>query len=236
MKKLLVANWKMNPRTEHEAVALARASDHKNVVIAPPFPFLEAVKKEINWATLGAQDVFFENPSPGGAYTGEVSVGMLQKLGVSYVIIGHSERRSRGETDAVVRKKIKAALAGKLKVILCVGEGNAVRRRGMTAVTRFIGGQLARGTKGIASRKNLMVAYEPLWAIGSGRNDRPEDTAIVAHFIRRRMKVPVLYGGSVNRINICAFLTSGGVDGALVGGASLKREEFRTMIKKITNA
>lgn len=232
MKKLLVANWKMNPRTEREAIKLARASDFKNVIIVPPFPFLEEIKKVLKQASLGAQDVFFENPSPGGAYTGEISATMLKKLGVSYVIIGHSERRHLGETDAVVNKKIKAALAVKLKVIFCVGENIAIRRKGMNAVVRFIGNQLVSGTKGIVSKKNIIVAYEPIWAIGSDKNDCPEDTAIVADLIRKKLGARVLYGGSVNSENISVFLSYGGVDGVLIGGTSLRVSEFKKIVKQ----
>lgn len=232
MKKVIVANWKMNPRTEGAARKLARDSDFVGVVVAPPFPFLEPVNKVLKNALLGAQDVFFENPFPGGAYTGEVSATMLKKLGVSYVIVGHSERRSLGETDAVVAKKVKALLAEKLKVILCVGEKKQVRSRGMAAVLHFIDGQLKRSLAGVSVRKNIAVAYEPVWAIGSGKNDRPEDTAAVAKFIRKKLKLPVLYGGSVNSKNISEFFENGGVDGALVGGASLRGKEFKKLVTR----
>lgn len=232
MKKMIVANWKMNPRTERGAIALARASDFPGVVVAPPFPFLESVKKVLRKASLGAQDVFFENPFPGGAYTGEVSAAMLKKLGVSYVIVGHSERRNLGETEAVVAKKVKAVLAEKMRVILCIGEHKQVRARGMGAVLSFIDGQLKRGLAGVASRRNVVVAYEPIWAIGSGKNDRPEDTEMIARAIREKWGVQVLYGGSVNSKNIFAFLKIGSIDGVLVGGASLKQAEFRKLVKK----
>lgn len=229
MKKIFVANWKMNPRTEGEAVRLAHAGDFPGSIIAPPFPFLENVGAVLKHASLGAQDVFFENPIPGGAYTGEVSLEMLKKLGVSHIIIGHSERRAMGETDEIINKKIKAALKEKMKVIFCVGENRTVRRRGQKAVAAFLNGQLTRGVQGVMGRKNIIVAYEPLWAIGSGKSDRPEDTADMARFIRARMKTPVLYGGSVTAKNISGFLTHGNVDGVLVGGASLRPREMKVI-------
>lgn len=232
MKKVIVANWKMNPRTEQAARKLARESDFKGVVVAPPFPFLEPVEKVLKNALLGAQDVFFENPFPGGAYTGEVSASMLKKIGVSYVIVGHSERRNLGETDAVIAKKVKAVLAENLKVILCVGERRQIRSRGMAEVLHFIDSQLKRSLAGVSSRRNIVVAYEPVWAIGSGKNDRPEDTAVVANFIRKKLKVPVLYGGSANSKNISEFFKNGGVDGALVGGASLNGGEFKELVRR----
>ena len=227
--KLLVANWKLNPLTEREAIQLARASDFKNVVIAPPFPFLSAVKKVLKRASLGAQNVFFE-PVTHGPFTGEVSATMLKKLGVQYVIVGHSERRRMGETDAIVNKKVRAALSAGLQVILCVGEGKIIRKRGIGVVERFVRGQLKQSFKNIRSKRNIIVAYEPIWAIGTGKNDKPEDTTVVVRSIKRAIHTDVLYGGSVTAKNIGAFLTRGGVNGALVGGASLRTNEFKKII------
>ncbi|MBI3114564.1 MAG: triosephosphate isomerase, partial [Candidatus Harrisonbacteria bacterium] len=121
--KLIIANWKMNPTMLEEAVALARATDIEGLVIAPPFPFLEAVGKELKHALLGAQDLFWENPPTGGAFTGEVSADELKALGARYVIVGHSERRKNlGETDEMIAKKMKAASDSGLIPVLCVGE------------------------------------------------------------------------------------------------------------------
>ncbi|MEK7193398.1 MAG: triose-phosphate isomerase [Patescibacteria group bacterium] len=240
MNKLLVANWKMNPTTAREAIKLAKASNHKNVVICPPFPFLNAVKKNITAASLGAQDVFWESPpAGGGAYTGEVSPAMLKNAGARYVIIGHSERRRYvGETDGMINKKVLATLFAGLKVILCVGEPKAVRKNGLAAAKAFVKKQLLADTRGAHGK--LIVAYEPVWAIGSGTPDDPKDTAEMARFIRNLLKsskidVVVIYGGSVTSKNIGRIMSYGEIGGALVGGASLHSHEFKTMIQIVSH-
>ncbi len=234
MKKLIVANWKLNPLTESEAVSLARKIDHKNVVVCPPFPFLPAVRKVLKRAALGAQDVFWE---PHGAYTGEVSGLMLKSVGARYVIIGHSERRAYfGESDDAINEKIHAALASGLKVIVCVGEPRAVRRWGFMAARRFVARQLKRDLRGV--KEKVIVAYEPIWAIGSGTSDKPEETVRMAMFIKKfcakrfaLRSVSVLYGGSVKPGNARGFLIRKEINGALVGGASLKASEFKKIVQ-----
>ncbi len=248
MAKLLAANFKMNPRTVAEAVRLAKSYDKKSVVVVPPFPFLAAVGKALRKAALGAQDVFWGSE---GAYTGEVSPFQLKALGVRYVIVGHSERRHLGETDEAVNRKVKAALSASPKVILCVGEPWTVRKRGFAAAKNFVKKQLTKDLKGIgnylATRdpakpekleiENLLMAYEPIWAIGTGRAATPADASAMAQFIKKflkaqssKLKACVLYGGSVNAGNVGAFLAEPDIDGALVGGASLKPGEFKRMI------
>ncbi len=238
MNKIIIANWKLNPLTEKDAVRLATASDVSGVVICPPFPFLEKVHGALKKAALGAQDIFWESS---GAYTGEVSAPMLKNFGVSYVIIGHSERRALGETDSDINKKVKAALVAGLKVILCVGEPWAIKKKGLAAAKNFVAGQIKKDLAGLKSlvinHKSLTIAYEPIWAIGTGKNDKPENTAEMVKFIKKllvsshKSKVSVLYGGSVNAKNIADFLERGCVDGALVGGASLKPAEFKKIMK-----
>jgi triosephosphate isomerase (TIM) len=234
MKKLIVANWKMNPDSAQAAKQLFAdmgklKASKSEIVICPPFPYLHLAKPK-NYA-LGAQDIFWESK---GAFTGEVAAPMLQSLGVQYVIIGHSERRKWvGETDEVVNRKVKAALAAGLKVILCVGEDAEVRDKGMTAAKRFVDKELREG---LADLKNpsLIVAYEPIWAIGSGRADNPTDTVEMAEFIRSRVSgARVLYGGSVNSGNAKDFLQHPEIDGALVGGASLRAYEFKGIITTV---
>lgn len=238
MAKLLAANFKMNPRTAAEAVRLAKSYDKKDVVVALPFPFIATVGSVLKNAALGAQDIFWENE---GAYTGEVSPIQLKSFGVRYVIIGHSERRALGETDVVVNKKVKAALSAGLRTILCVGEPLAVRRKGLAAAERFVQSQLATALAGTAGLKltvqNLVIAYEPIWAIGTGRAAMSADAVAMAQFIKKFLKTKthnlkprVLYGGSVNAGNIGLFLSEPDIDGALVGGASLKIREFKKMI------
>ena len=242
MNKLIVANWKMNPKTEKEAISLAKAEDKRGVVIAPPFVFLSSLRDVLKKASLGAQDVFWENPRQGGVYTGEMSARMLKKSGVKYVIIGHSQRRSLGETDKMINKKVKTALETGLKVILCVGENLNIRCKGKKAVENFIQKQLKDDLAGIRNWKlvirNLFIAYEPVWAISTNkgaRADTKEDAAEMIKFIKKflvlslKLKVKVLYGGSVNSKNAKGFLEIS--DGLLVGGASLKSVEFLKILR-----
>ena len=243
--KLVVANWKLNPETEGGAIGLARLVDAKNVVIAPPLVFLSVIKKVLKKAKLGAQDVFWEEK---GAYTGEVSSTQLKNIGVKYIIIGHSERRALGETDETINKKLKAALVTGLIPILCVGE--PIRRekgkedRGKRT-GQYIKNQLKKDLKGLSSfhssPSSLIIAYEPIWAIGTGESDSPENAARTAYFIKNfslstfHFSPKVLYGGSVNAQNAKQFLEKKEIDGFLVGGASLKPEEFKKIIKLISN-
>jgi len=227
MKKILFANWKMNPTSEKEAIKLARASDVKNAVVIPPFPFLKAVKNVLKNASLGAQDVFYEEK---GAFTGEVSPEMLKKLGVKCVVVGHSERRRLGESDEIIAKKIKAGISAGLKVILCVGEPLSIRKRGNAEIKKYIAKQL-KVTKNLKRKtKSLIIAYEPIWAVGTGKNADPEDAARVARFIKSIISVPVLYGGSTNSKNTEDFLKKKEIAGLLIGGASIDAKEFQKMI------
>lgn len=226
--KLLVANWKMNPLSVSQAIRLAKAEDLTGVVIAPSFVHLGEVKEVIKRAVLGAQDTFWGRE---GAATGEISPVMLKTLGVRYVILGHSERRClTGETDEMINKKIQAALAAGLKPILCVGEPTPVRRKGMTAAQKFVKTQLQKDLKGV--KRPVIIAYEPIWAIGTGKADKPEETAKIHRFIKKLIPTQVIYGGSMTSKNIKSFLKYKEIGGALVGGASLNAGEFR----KIFNA
>lgn len=194
-----------------------------------------------NTVSLGAQDVFWETK---GAYTGEVSPSMLRGIGCEYVIVGHSERRVLGETNEIVNRKIKAALQAGLKVILAVGEPARTDEDG--TLEREVGPaleeQLVEALPGISRAKlgNLIVAYEPLWAVGSGIADTPEDALKAALFIRkcvrkatgtrRAQELPVLYGGSVTSKNAASFLAEEALNGILVGGASLDAREFSKIV------
>lgn len=251
MPKLIAANWKENPRTEKEALALFRATAvgarrgaaGAAVAVFPPFVYLERIaearrREKKERVALGAQDVFWEEKGP---YTSEVGPGMLRSLGVRYAIVGHSERRRwMHETDAMVNRKVKRAIADGLHVILCVGEGPAVRRKGIAAAKRFVEGQLRKdlaGIRGPAARR-VTVAYEPVWAIGTGKYDRPEDAAAMAAAIKNFLKKThgfsprVLYGGSVDSRNVRDYIQLRAIDGAMVGGASLKAAEFKKILKK----
>ncbi len=247
-KKILIANWKENPPTERQAAKLfAAAMETSKVatattVICSPEIFLEGIavqakteRKKGGRAILGAQDVFWEEA---GAHTSEAGPKMLKRLGVKYVIVGHSERRREtGETDAMVNKKVKAALLAGLRVVVCVGEPIEVRRQGVKAAQKFVGNQLKKGLKNVESA-SLLIAYEPIWAIGSGESDTPEDARLMAVFIKAEAariagRVKVLYGGSVNPKNVRDFVSQKEIDGALVGGASLHAGEWKRIVKKI---
>lgn len=238
MHKIVVANWKLHPETKSEAIRLARAIDKKGVIICPPFPFLDSVRENLLHALLGAQDTFWEEKGP---YTGEVSPAMLKDIGARYVILGHSERRNViGETDAQISKKAVVAIWAGLKVILCVGEPLSVRKRGLAAAKNFVQKQLKEDLKWV-KRKDVIIAYEPIWAIGSGKADKPEEAAEMARHIKRVVggkagahKVKVLYGGSVNKKNGALFLKQKDIDGALVGGASLRPRDFVHIVQSVT--
>lgn len=231
--KLLIANWKMNPARESDAVRIAKASDAKHVVICPPFPHLGAVRAAVSEARLGAQDVFWEDQ---GAYTGEVSPRQLVNAGVRWVIIGHSERRTLfGETDEIVHKKITAAMRVLLKAVVCVGEPGDVRRHGHAEAKRFVARQLKGALRTLDFR--VTIAYEPVWAIGTGTPDNPAETAEMAAHIKEVIQgmagyePKVLYGGSVNAKNAAGFFARAEIDGALVGGASVRPDEFKSVMR-----
>ena len=207
-------------------------------IICPPFVSLQAVKSVVDGSDVlvGAQNVSAE---PSGAYTGEVSVGMLAGL-ATYVIVGHSERRSLyGETDGDVAGKAVAVAAGGLKPIVCVGESLEVRRAG--DAEQYCRRQVRESLAGYSAWESLVVAYEPVWAIGTGQAASPSDAQAIAHAIRDELsniagqahagRIPVLYGGSVNPENAGPFVDRPDVDGALVGGASLQADDFSAIVR-----
>jgi triosephosphate isomerase len=243
---LIAANWKMH-KTVAEAhgfcdVALLRFSvlHGVEVAICPPFTALHAVSDRIRGTSvrLGAQDLHWE---PAGAFTGEISSSMLVEVGCAYVIVGHSERREMfGETDDRARQKVRAAFDAGLVPILCVGETLQERENRLTE--ERIAAQLAEGTASITSEEaaRLVIAYEPVWAIGTGRAATAADAGRVIAWIRDVMRqrfgraadrMRIQYGGSVNPDNAAAFLQHPEIDGALVGGASLDPEVFVRIIE-----
>jgi triosephosphate isomerase (TIM) len=241
-KKLLIANWKSNPTSLSKALLLAKQIDAKNVVIAPPFPFLIPLQLILKKSMLCAQDVFWKAQGP---FTGEVGLDLLKKMKVKYVILGHSEQRKLGETDIQIEKKVEAVLGAGLHAVLCVGEPISIRKKGTRAVQVFLEKQLKNDLQKIPEillkKGNLIIAYEPIWAIstsGFGKGDTPESAAEVISWIKRQLyfkfqitKPTVFYGGSVNEKNLDFFLKQNCIDGALVGGASLKA----TIFTKMTN-
>jgi len=207
------------------------------IVIAPPFtslPVAAELLKESN-VKLAGQDVFYEES---GAYTGEISPLMLKDVGCTHVIIGHSERRQYfGETDEVVNRKTKAAMGAGLTVIFCIGETLEERESGNTF--SVLKRQIAEGLRGITAT-GLVIAYEPVWAIGTGKTASPEQAQEAHEFIRSELShlygdeagtIRILYGGSVKPDNIASLMSKDDVDGALVGGASLKADSFAAIVK-----
>jgi len=253
---MIAANWKENPKTEAGAsrlfkavaaaattVKMARRNKNVEMVICPPYIFLEEIARVYKHFSsrikknlaLGAEDVFWEESGP---FTGGVGPKMLASLGVRYVIVGHSERRRWfKETDAMVNKKVKLAVRDGLTVILCVGEPLAIRKKGARAAEAFIKFQLKKDLQNVR-KGNIIIAYEPIWAIGTGRNDPPKDAAAIARFIKKTLaksfkSAKVLYGGSVNGANARDYVQLKDIDGALVGGASLNAGEFKKIINTI---
>ena len=223
-----------------ELVADVALGVKPEVVVAPVFPYLEtAVQLTQGTAVhIAAQNMHFEES---GAYTGEVSPSMLVDIGVEYVIIGHSERRTYfNETDETVNLKVKAALAHDLIPIMCCGE--ALQQREQGEMQRFIEGQIEAGLAGISKEEveNIVIAYEPIWAIGTGKTATVEQAQEVCALIRRKLealydintadKISILYGGSVKSGNVGELTSSLDIDGGLVGGASLKADEFTKII------
>jgi triosephosphate isomerase len=244
VRRYLIANWKMNLPPEGidpylGAVTSADRGD-VNLVLAPPFPYLGDVGAQ---AAVAAQNC---GDQKSGAFTGEVSVSMIAGCGARYVIIGHSERRNvYGETDATIARKLALVLDAGLTPVLCVGEDLACRDAGKAA--SFIAGQLeAVAVEQLAAGAEVIVAYEPIWAIGTGRNASGAMCAETVSGLREaigrfwpagyRDRTPVLYGGSVTPENIADLETNGGVDGYLVGGASLDSKKFLGILKGMMEA
>jgi triosephosphate isomerase (TIM) len=224
---LIAANWKMfkGPRETAAFLDSFEAPDGVDVVICPPFASLAAAVE--HGATVYAQNVHWE---PEGAYTGEVSPEMLRELGVAGAIVGHSERRQLfGETDEGVARRARTAIAAGLGVIACVGETIEQRESGDMELILKI--QVEALAFGVGTHDRLAIAYEPVWAIGTGKTATPEQAAEAHAFVKGLLDVPVLYGGSVKPENAAELLSQPGVDGALVGGASLEVASFEAICR-----
>lgn len=246
-RKIIAGNWKMN-KTAKEAVDLVAGLKNQlksiqdvDIVVCPPFTALTEVAKIIQGTNiqLGAQNVYWEDA---GAYTGEVSSVMLKELGCAYVIVGHSERRQYfGETNDTVNKKAKAVLAHKLTPIICVGERLEEREQNKTF--EVLKDHIENGLKGITGEeaKKIIIAYEPVWAIGTGKTATPQQAQEAHSFIRGLLKelydkeasqvIRIQYGGSVKPDNIAELMAQPDLDGALVGGASLKLDSFVKIVE-----
>jgi len=243
---LIAGNWKMN-KTASEAAELVAAlqasvgtQSQVHIVLCPPFTALDRVGGLLGAGAiaLGAQNL---HEKPNGAFTGEVSASMLRDLHVTYVILGHSERRALfGETDALVNRKVLAALEATLRPILCVGETLAEREAGRTL--EVVGTQLEAGLAGVPAAKadQVVIAYEPVWAIGTGKTATPAMAQEVHAFIRARLgqllgletaaRLRILYGGSMKPDNADSLLAESDIDGGLIGGASLEAKSFTDLV------
>ncbi len=246
-------NWKMNTDLASAAeladdinASCAQFVPYCDVAIYPPFPYLQTVGKKLGHSgiLLGAQDVFYESS---GAYTGEVSAEMLTDLKVDSVLVGHSERRHViGESDAIVNLKCRAALDAGLWVILCIGETIEQRQAGETERVNL--NQLNAGLAEVPleQMRQVVIAYEPVWAIGTGRTATPEDAQAVHKLIRTEIaaiydesvaeSTRIQYGGSVNANNAQALFAQPDIDGGLIGGASLKSQDFAAIVKAAVSA
>lgn len=245
-RPMIAGNWKMNglKASKREIASLARKLKQKSfspkceVLVCPPATLLAVFRETAKGSRikLGGQDCHW---NPSGAHTGDISAEMLKDAGASSVIVGHSERRSdHGETNSVVRAKATAAHGAGLTAIICIGETGAERKAGNTL--RVVGAQLKGSLPGGAAATNTIIAYEPVWAIGTGLTPTRDDVAEVHAYIRKRLtallgeqsaaRVRVLYGGSVKPANAAELMAIDNVDGALVGGASLKASDFLGII------
>jgi len=248
MKKPLIAgNWKMN-KTIGEAVSLVkelkefvRDISDRELLVCPPFTALSSAAAEASGSNVqvGAQNMHYEDE---GAFTGEISPKMLKELGVKYVILGHSERRHIfGEDDELVNKKVKKAIKESLIPILCVGETLNQREAGQTEVT--VEGQIKKGLAAVTAEemRNVVIAYEPVWAIGTGKTATPEQAEEVHKFIRELLKslldeetsenTRILYGGSMKPENAKGLMAMANIDGGLIGGAALDAKSFADIVK-----
>lgn len=251
-KKIIAGNWKMN-KTAGEGESLATAIKRElsaetkvDVVLCPPFTAISAISQAVSGSqiAIGAQNMHWEAD---GAYTGEISAAMLRDLYCRYVILGHSERRQYfGETDAAVNKKTHAALAAGLKPIVCVGE--TLEERESDQIESVITTQINEGLAGItaAQFKNVIIAYEPVWAIGTGKTATPEQAQDVHAMIRGLLvklsdkataeSVRIQYGGSMKPGNAAELLSKPDIDGGLIGGAALDAQSFIDIVKAAAEA
>ncbi|MBP1969442.1 triosephosphate isomerase [Virgibacillus natechei] len=246
-KKVIAGNWKMNKVSSEanefidEVVEKAPTSDDVEAIVCAPFPFLASLAEKTKGTTvkIGAQNMHFEDS---GAFTGEVSPGMLSDLGVTHVVIGHSERREHfAETDETVNKKTHAAFNHKLTPIVCVGE--TLEQREANETMNHVESQVKKAVEGLSDEQvtETIIAYEPIWAIGTGKTASSEEANEVCAHIRQVIKaitseeiaeqVVIQYGGSVKPANIDELLAKSDIDGALVGGASVEAESYLQLVE-----
>ena len=244
MRKIIAGNWKMNGKLENlleiKKISNEFARSKIEIIICPPFTLLSAASEIAKNVYLGAQNL---HPESEGAFTGEISAEMLVDLGVKYSIIGHSERRNEhNETNEIVARKVKISLEKKLQTIICIGETELQRKENSTL--EILEQQLLESLANNTNSEKLIVAYEPIWAIGTGLIPEVSEISKIHDFLRVRLvelygsnasTIPLLYGGSVNGSNASEIFNVNNVNGALVGGASLSFEKFAPIIRAIEN-
>ncbi len=249
IKKIIIGNWKMNPQDSIKAKEIftsirktARTLTKIKTVICPPFVYISELRKLVNTdrIAVGAQNAFYENE---GSYTGEVSPSILKNCGVAHIIIGHSERRAKGETNEIVNKKVLKVIGEKMTVVLCIGEKE---RDHAGEYLNFLKAQIKESLNGISKKElnNIIIAYEPVWAIGKSDKEAPQPADIyeMTIYIRKVLSdmfgsdvasmVPVLYGGSVTSKISLGILKDGKVDGLLIGRQSLDPQDFSITLKQ----
>ncbi len=237
-----IANWKMfgglnSLNTLYKLIKFFKKFEKKRfakIIYCPPNTLIRPMSKKLKSTSIvvGAQNCH-ENENY-GSFTGSVNPIMLKSVGAKYIILGHSENRLTGETDALINKKIKNVLKTKLKVIFCIGETISEKRKKST--NRILNKQIDLGLKDIKDKKSILIAYEPVWSIGSGIIPKPDELYKTISFIKKKLKHnKVLYGGSVNSKNISQLKTVNNIDGYLIGGASQDPKKFIDIIKKTYN-
>lgn len=249
MRTIIIANWKMNPESAKGAKLLfdsinkgiRNLNKKPELVLCPPFIYLSDFQNIKSDIKLGGQDCFWEDK---GSFTGEISCSMLKNFNSKYVIVGHSERRIfLAETDRSINKKLKAVLKQKLKPIFCIGETKKEKDKGRAQIV--LRKHIENGLKKLDRKEleNIVLAYEPIWAIGSGKSCLPDEAKVMRVFLKKIVsqkysravadKMRMVYGGSVNSQNVKTFIEEAGFDGVLVGGASLRPKEFIEIIRKV---
>jgi len=245
-KQIIAGNWKMNTDVNEaenlckELIPLTKNVENVEIIICPPFTNLQTVNNTIKDSNimLGAQNM---NPNESGAFTGEISANMLKSIGCTHVIIGHSERRNiYNESDEFINSKVKSAIKNKLIPIVCVGE--TLEEREANKTKEIIGSQVEAALKEVEKNNDIIIAYEPVWAIGTGKTATPQMAQEIHAFIREILAtiydeessqaIRILYGGSMKPANAKELLAEIDIDGGLIGGAALKAESFSEIIKR----
>ena len=235
-----IANWKMygnmnSLNTLDKVIKFSKSKEIKKgrLIYCPPYTLISAFSKKFNNCQIGIGGQNSHESESYGAHTGFINSHMLKNIGAHFVIIGHSENREKGENDRLINMKIKSALDAKLKVIFCIGESLSEKRKKKTRL--ILSKQIKLGLKDIKNKSNIFIAYEPIWAIGSGLIPKPKDLFQIVEFIKSKFKdksPKVLYGGSVNPQNIKNLKEINNIDGFLIGGASQNAKKFIDIVKK----